>query len=172
MLSNFNTEQKMLIERLSLIDDLEAWAACTKHLDKELKKIIYESARCLWIKRKIHDGSLLLHPNVRNELIERKYSPLSIHKKMIWASVLVSYRGGDSKEYFKRIKGKIVKKYGLKWWRDVDNRIKPAYAAQQRILKRVGTIGTGVKYFASQSSFIGGILNDELDAALRMIPEE
>ncbi|HGA5143639.1 TPA: hypothetical protein ACISXD_004329, partial [Salmonella enterica subsp. diarizonae serovar 61:l,v:z35] len=60
----------------------------------------------------------------------------------------------------------------LKWWKDVDSRIKPAYAAQQRILKRVGALGPGVKYFASQSSFVGSMLNDELDAALRMIPDD
>lgn len=172
MLSDFNTEQQTLIEKLSLVDDLETWGTYTRHLEKEVKKIIYECARRLWIKRKILDGSLLLHPNVRIDLIEREYRPLSIHKKMIWASVLVSYKGEDSKAYFKRIKGKIIRKYGLKWWNDVDSRIKPAYAAQQRILKRVGVPGPGVKYFASQSSFVGSMLNDELDAALRMIPED
>lgn len=140
MLSDFNTEQQTLIEKLSLVDDLEAWATYTRHLEKEEKKKIYECARRLWIKRKLLDGSLLLHPNVRSDLIEREYRPLSIHKKMIWASVLVSYKGEDSKAYFKRIKGKIIKKYGLKWWKDVDSRIKPAYAAQQRILKRVGAV--------------------------------
>lgn len=100
MLSDFNTEQQTLIEKLSLVDDLEAWATYTRHLEKEVKKNIYECARCLWIKRKILDGSLLLHPNVRNDLIDREYRPLSIHKKMIWASVLVSYKGEDSKAYY------------------------------------------------------------------------
>ena len=57
-------------------------------------------ARCLWIKRKILVGGLLLHPNVRDNLIERGYRPLSIHKKMIWASVLASYKGEDSKAYY------------------------------------------------------------------------
>ncbi|MEA4040476.1 hypothetical protein VBJ83_20140, partial [Enterobacter hormaechei] len=89
MLSNFNTEQQTLIEKLSLVDDLETWATYTRHLEKEVKKSIYDCARPLWIKRKILDGSLLLHPNVRIDLIEREYRPLSIHKKMIWASVLV-----------------------------------------------------------------------------------
>lgn len=54
----------------------------------------------MWIKRKILVGSLLLHSNVRNDLIQWDYRPLSIHKKMIWASVLAFYKGEDSKAYY------------------------------------------------------------------------
>ncbi|STV04737.1 Uncharacterised protein [Klebsiella pneumoniae] len=42
MLSDFNTEQQTLIEKLSLVDDLEAWGNLTRHLEKEEKKKIYE----------------------------------------------------------------------------------------------------------------------------------
>ena len=40
MLSGFNNEQQTLIEKLSLVDDLEAWATYTRHLEKEVKKSI------------------------------------------------------------------------------------------------------------------------------------
>lgn len=33
MLSDFNTEQQTLIEKLSLVDDLETWATYTRHLE-------------------------------------------------------------------------------------------------------------------------------------------
>ncbi len=163
-----------VIKKLSLIDDLEDWHRHTRifELQKEDKKYIYESARQLWIKRKISDGSLLLHPDIREELIEREYNPLSIHKKMIWASILASYDGCDSKEYFKRVKKKIIKKYGNIWWVDVYNRIKPTFAARKRIMEQISSTGPTLKYAASQSLFFRGMLNESRDDALRMIPKE
>ncbi|MBD1229516.1 hypothetical protein [Xenorhabdus griffiniae] len=142
------------------------------YLEKEDKKHVYEFAKRLWIKRKISDGSLLLHPDVRAELIQREYNPLSIHKKMIWASLLASYDGTDSREYFQRIKGKITKKYGSKWWLDVYKRIKPTYAARQHILKHIDGAGSAVKYAASQSMYLGDIYRESRNDALRMIPKE
>ncbi|AKJ43523.1 hypothetical protein [Pragia fontium] len=165
-------EYQHLIKRLSLIDNLENWPSHTRNLDKEDKKHIYEFARRLWIERKIADGSLLLHPDIREQLIEREYNPLSIHKKMIWASLLASYEGTDSKEYFQKIKKKLIKKYGNKWWVDVYNRIKPTYAARQRILKQINSTGPALKYAASQSMFLGYTLSEVRDDALRMIPKE
>ncbi|MDC9622158.1 hypothetical protein PSI22_11085 [Xenorhabdus sp. XENO-7] len=169
---NHAGEHQDLIRKLSLIDNLESWPSHILTLEKENKKYVYESARRLWIKRKISDGSLLLHPDVREELIQREYNPLSIHKKMIWASLLASYDGTDSKEYFQRIKGKIIKKYGNKWWRDVYNRIKPTYAARQHILKHIDGAGSAVKYAASQSMYLGYIFTESRNDALRMIPKE
>ena len=130
MCSDLSTEQKMLVERLSLIDNIDSWPVYIQGLGYDDKKRVYTLAERQWIKRKIGDGSLLLHPDIRDELIERQYSPLPLHRRMIWASVLASYDGVDSKEYFKIIKLKIIKKYDNKWWFDICNIIKPAFAAR------------------------------------------
>ncbi|CDH07902.1 conserved hypothetical protein [Xenorhabdus bovienii str. oregonense] len=169
---NSTEEHQDLIRKLSLIDNLESWPSHTMGLEKEDKKHVYESARRSWIKRKISDGGLLLHRDVQEQLIQREYNPLSILKKMIWASLLASYDGTDSKEYFQRIKEKIIKKYGNKWWSDVYNRIKPTYAARQRILKQTNGTDPVLKYAASQSMFIGDIFRESRNDALRMIPKE
>ncbi|MBD2797970.1 hypothetical protein ID856_15750 [Xenorhabdus sp. 18] len=169
---NGTEDHQDLIKKLSLIDNLESWPSHTLRLEKEDKKHVYEFAKRLWIKRKISDGSLLLHPDVREELIQREYNPLSIHKKMIWASLLASYDGADRKEYFQRIKEKIIKKYGRKWWLDIDSRINPAYAARQRILKYIDGAGSAVKYAASQSMTLGNVYRESRNDALRMIPKE
>ncbi|ECO4189975.1 hypothetical protein FYD92_23270 [Salmonella enterica] len=169
----FEKYQK-IIEQLSLIDNLEEWHRNVLILDlgKETKKNIYELAKHLWIKRKISDGSLLLHPDIRTELIEREYNPLSIHKKMIWASLLASYEGSDSKAYFQLIKEKIIKKYGNKWWLDVYNRIKPTYAVRRRLMELDNSIGAAFKYSASQSSFLNHTLSLSRDDVLRKLPKE
>lgn len=175
MHSEGNTEKYQdIIKQLSLIDNLEDWHwyIPSSELQKEDKKHIYESAERLWIKRKISDGSLLIHPEVREELIEREYNPLPIHKKMIWASLLASYDGTDSREYFQRIKKIIIKKHGNKWWFDVYNRIKPIYAAKRRILKQINSTGPILKHAASRSMFLGNVLSESRDDALRMIPKE
>lgn len=72
-----------MIEELSLQDNLEDWSKCSELsiVDKEYKKIIYKLAIKLWIKRKIGDGTLLLHPDIQEELIRRDFEPLSLHKK-------------------------------------------------------------------------------------------
>ena len=163
-----------MIEELSLQDNLEDWSKCSELsiVDKEYKKIIYKLAIKLWIKRKIGDGTLLLHPDIQEELIRRDFEPLSLHKKMIWASQLASYNGLDSREYFKRIKRKIIAKYGVVWWEDVYNRVKPAYATRQRLLKQIDNIGGATGYFASKSSFLGGVLMETRMDILKMIPKE
>jgi hypothetical protein len=168
------SKYRNLIEKLSLIDNPEDWFRHIKlsEIQIEDKKHIYESAMNLWIKRKIYDGSLLLHPDIREELIDRDFKPLSIHKKMIWASLLASYDGHDSSEYFQRIKQKLIKKYGVEWWLDVLDRIKPTRAAKQRLMKQNNSIGPAFKHAASQSMFLGNVLSESKDDALRMIPKE
>ncbi|MFJ5333059.1 hypothetical protein [Pectobacterium versatile] len=167
-------KHQSLIEQLSLIDNPIDWYQNINisELKKEEKKHIYELALHQWIKRKIFDGSLLLHPDIREELIQRKYNPSSIHKKMIWASLLASYEGNDSREYFQQVKKKIVKKYGNKWWLDVYKRIKPTYAARKRLLEQTSSTGAAFKYAASQSIFLRNTLYESRDDALRMIPKE
>ncbi|MET3077449.1 hypothetical protein ABXV16_16970 [Pantoea leporis] len=161
-----------VIIKLSLNDNLEDWHRHIKkeEIKKEEVKKLYDSAIKLWIERKILDGSLLLHPDIRDELIEKDYQPSSIHKKMIWASILASYEGSDSKEYFRRVKIKIIKKHGNTWWFDIYNRIKPAYAAKQRLMKMYNSTGAGFKHAVSNSTFLNHSYISARDDILRMIP--
>ncbi|MBC5788720.1 hypothetical protein [Providencia sp. JUb39] len=175
MHSGGNTEKYQdIIKKLSLIDNLEEWHwyIPTSELPKEDKKYIYDSAERLWIKRKITDGSLIIHPEVREELIEREYNPLPIHKKMIWASLLASYNGIDKNAYIERIRKKITKKYGREWWDDINRRIKPTYIARQRLLEQINSTGPALKYAASQSLFFGSLLSESRDDVLKKIPKK
>jgi|TARA_B100001063_G_C16521950_1_gene432082 hypothetical protein len=170
VLEKLSQEHPVLIENLIATDDLEKWGGITKNLSKDDKSKIYDLAEPKWIERKIINGTLLLHPDVRAELIARNYKPLSIHRKMIWASVLVMYEGSDSKERYNRLKNKIIKKHSNKWWFDVHKRVKPTYAAKSRIEKQ--TLGNATSFAAQNSSFLGGVVQDVRDDALKMIPSE
>lgn len=159
-----------LIEELANTDDLELWGGKVKDIQQTDKKIIFEIAEAKWIKRKINDNSLLLHPDARKELIERNYKPLSKHRKMIWASILVTYEGGDSKQHYQNIKNKIIKKHSSLWWRDVHNKIKPTFAAKER-LKNQG-FGAAFEFASQRSTFLGGVAQSSRDDILRMIPND
>ena len=170
MVQSMNYDE--VIEQLALIEDLEQWKVHVCDIPHKAKKWIYEQAERKWIKRKLEDGSLLVHPNIRKQLIERGFKHLSVHRKMIWASFLVSYDGDDSKERFRRIKNKIIKKHNNKWWFDVYNRVKPTYAARQRLIKQANRSGVAVKFSGTKSSFLGNILLKEREETLSMIPEK
>lgn len=170
VLEKLTQEYPLLIQNLIATDDLERWGSITKNLSKNDKSKIYALAEPKWIKRKILDGTLLLHPDVCAELVAREYKPLSIHRKMIWASVLVMYDGLDSKERYNRIKNKIINKHSNKWWFDVHKRVKPTYAAKKRIEKQA--LGNVVSFAAQNSSFLSGVAQDTRDNALKMIPRE
>lgn len=170
VLEKLSQEYPVLIEDLIATDDLERWGVITKALSKDDKSKIYDLAEPKWIERKVLDGTLLLHPDVRTELAARDYKPLSIHRKMIWASVLVMYDGSDSKERYNRIKNKIIKKHSNKWWFDVHKRVKPTYAAKKRIEKQA--LGNVTSFATQSSSFLGGVVQDYRDDALKMIPKE
>ena len=170
VLEKLSQEHPILIENLIATDDLEKWAGITKSLSKDDKSKIYDIAEPKWIERKIANGTLLLHPDVRAELIARSYKALSAHKKMIWASFLVMLEGADSKERYDRIKLKIIKKHSNKWWFGVQNRIKPTYAAKSRLEKQV--LGNAASFAAQNSSFIGTVVQEYRDDVLKMIPCE
>ncbi|WP_194867852.1 hypothetical protein [Pseudoalteromonas sp. PPB1] len=161
-------EHPKLIEQLAATDNLEKWGEISKIFTKEDKKKIYDMAEPKWIERKIEEGTLLLNPEVKKELETRDYKPLSILRKMIWASVLVMLEGEDSKENFSRIKRKIIKKHTNKWWFDVYNRLKPTYAAKAWLDKE--GLGLAVSYAVQNSSFLGGVAQSKRDDILRMIP--
>lgn len=170
VLEKLSQEHAILIENLISTDDLEEWGVITKDLPKDDKLKVYDLAEPKWVERKIINRTLLLHPDVRAELIVREYKPLSIHRKMIWASVLVMYEGADSKERYNRIKSKIIKKHSNKWWFDVHKRVKPTYAAKSRLDKQA--LGNAASFAAQKSSFLGGIVQEQLQDALKMIPSE
>ena len=161
-----------LIKNLSRIDDLENWSVHLINIDSKDKKWIYEFAERKWIERKLKDGTLLVHPLIREQLISREFKPLSIHRKMIWASVLVSYDGPNSKIRFDRIKEKIIKKHSNRWGFDVYKRIKPTYATRQRLLKQQNETSPALQYATTHSSFFAQMANEERDEALKMIPKD
>ena len=163
-------EHPVLIANLIATDNLEKWGVLTKYLSKDDKAKIYDIAEPKWIERKITNGTLLLHPDVRSDLIARNFKPLSIHRKMIWASILVMLEGEDSKECYNRIKDKIIKKHSNKWWFDVQRRVKPTYAAKSRLKKE--TQGKATSFAAQRSSFLGEVMQSSRDGILKMIPSE
>lgn len=169
-LEQLSQEHPILIGDLIATDDLEKWGEITQHFSKGDRVKIYNIAEPRWIERKLANGTLLLHPDVRVELVARNFKPLSVHKKMIWASVLVMLEGEDSKERYNSIKGKIIKKYSNKWWFDVQKRIKPTYAAKSRLERQI--LDGSISFFAKNSSFLGGIVQEQHDNALKMIPNE
>lgn len=60
-----------VIQKLVLTDDLEVWANITQEFSRCDRAKLFEVALSQWIERKINDGTLLLHPEVKAELISR-----------------------------------------------------------------------------------------------------
>ncbi|WP_046019402.1 hypothetical protein [Marinomonas sp. S3726] len=155
-----------LAEKLANIEDIEKWGKEVNGLSSRDMKIVFGEAEQLWIQRKIKDGTLLLHPDARAELIERNYKPRAIHRRMVLANVLVNYNGSDSKERFRRIKEKIIRKHSDRYWFDVYKRIKPTYAAKERIIKHKLNTSPMLSYAASQSIVFNNFVNHEINQAL------
>lgn len=160
------------IDKVANIDDIEMWKLYLQDLPAKHRKYVFEFAEPKWIERKINDGSLLLHPKAKNELINRKFKPLKRHRQMIYASLIVSYDKVDSKAYYRRLKDKIVKKHNSFWWKGVQDRLKPTYAARLSLLEQNSSTGHGLKYSATKSVFIGQALQDEVDRILSRLPAE
>lgn len=164
------SDSPSVIQRLVLKDDLEVWANIAQEFSHSDRAKLFEVAQPQWIERKINDGTLLLHPEVKAELISRNYKPRVVHCQMIWASVLVTYEGGDSRLYYQRIKEKIINKHSNKWWFQVHKRVDPTFKAYVRIKKQ--NLGRAGNFLAQNSSFLGDIVNESIDDALRMIPKQ
>ncbi|RZF83115.1 hypothetical protein EXT46_06590 [Pseudoalteromonas sp. CO325X] len=162
-------EHPLLIERLINTYDLEEWAEITQGLSKNDKNKIYGLAEPKWIEKNLSNGSLLLHPDARAELMSRNFKPLSAHCKMVWASFLVNLEGEDSKIRFNRIKKKIIKKHSNKWWFDVHKRIKPTYAAKSRLDRQ--SLGNAASHAVENSSYLRNMAQGLCDDALKMIPK-
>lgn len=163
---------KLIIDQLVHTDSLEDWAKKTADLSNHDQKIAFEAAKPRWVERMIKDGKLLLHPRVITELRSLNWIPDETHQRMIWASILASLEGENSKDDFKRIKAKLVRKHGHEWWEDVYRRVRPAYAAKERIKNLCQGKSPALNVLAQHSIFIASALHDQRCQALKMIPKE
>lgn len=98
-----------LARRLAAIDELETWKLHCHGYSVQDKQSAFERAQPLWVKRKVSEGTLYLHPDVIAELRGQDWVPNDLQKRMIWASVLASAEGTTSRERFKTIKTCILK---------------------------------------------------------------
>jgi len=120
---------------LSKIDELETWNNHVKNYSKPDKSLVFKMAQPLWVKRMVIEQKLYLNPRIIEQLKNQQWEPTDIQKRMIWASLLASDESSGSKDRMYRIKKILIKKYNKSWWEDVYLRIKPAYAAKERIKK-------------------------------------
>jgi hypothetical protein len=88
---------------------------------------------------------------------------------MIWASILATDESENRKERFKVIKKLLIKRYGRPWWENVYARVKPAYAAKQRLIKNLS--GGMVEEFIFRTTMGEACAADEVHRALDMIPK-
>ncbi|MGP4988114.1 hypothetical protein [Pseudoalteromonas nigrifaciens] len=110
-----------LVQKLASIDELETWKQHCQGYSSQEKKTAFERAQSLWIARKVSENTLYLHPEVISDLQKQNWLPNDLQKRMIWASVLVSGEGSDSRQRFKSIKASLLKRHGRDWWEDVYN---------------------------------------------------
>ncbi len=136
-----------------------------------MRKAVFDAAEPLWVERMTRNGELLLHPDISEELEGNGWKPNDLHRRMIWASVLVSFDGSDSKVRFKSLKNKLISKHGRDWWEDVYKRMKKTFAAKDR-LKKSNDLGPATSMLAAHSTIMGQALNDKRLAALRMVPKK
>lgn len=158
-----------LAKILSNIDALETWKDHFQDYSKSDITLACKLARPLWVKRMISAQKLFLHPDIIEQLKQQNWDPSDLQKRMIWASILASDASPQSKTRMYEIKDALIKKYDREWWEDVFKRMKPAYAAKQRI-KEINS-GPAMSAFIS-STFIGKeAAHEERNQALRMIPK-
>lgn len=161
-----------LVKKLASIDELESWKQHCKGYSLEEKRVAFERAQSLWIARKASENTLYLHPDVIADLRGQNWMPDDLQKRMIWASVLASAEGPNSKNRFKSIKAGLLKKYGRDWWEDVYQRIKHAYAAKERIFKQTSSNGPAINMLVANTHLFGEAARDQIIAALKMVPKK
>lgn len=160
-----------LIKTLSDVEALETWSAYCLDLEPSERKSVYLSAEKLWIQRMAKKGKLFVHPDVLEQLEAQSWEPTDLQKRMIWASVIASAEGPDSKLRFQTIKSRLLKKYGRDWWEDVFKRKTNAFAAKERIRKAAGPSGSAIEMLANNTILFSSFAAEERDASLRMIPK-
>lgn len=158
-----------LAKVLSNNDELETWKNHTQGHDKSQVAGAYEEAQKLWLKRMISEQRLFLNPDVIVDIQRQRWKATGLQKRMIWASLIAADESRASKKRMYRIKKSLIAKYDSDWWEDVYSRIKPAFAAKERI-KKINS-GPAVSKFIS-ITFIGvEAAHMERDSALRMMPK-
>ncbi len=160
-----------LVKKLASIDALETWKQHCQGYSSQDKKVAFERAQSLWIARKVSENTLYLHPDVISDLQKQSWLPNDLQKRMIWASVLASYEGSDSRQRFNSIKTSLLKKYGRDWWEDVYKRQKPAFAAKERIRKQIASNGSAVNMLMANTHLFGEVARDQITSALSMVPK-
>ncbi len=160
-----------LVQKLVLIDELETWKLHCQGYSSDEKKTAFERAQPLWIARKASENSLYLHPDVISDLQKQNWLPNDLQKRMIWASVLASSEGSDSRQRFKSIKTSLLKRYGRDWWEDVYKRQKSAFAAKERIRKQLASNGSAVNMLMAKTHLFGDIAKEQVHSALSMVPK-
>ena len=160
-----------LVQKLTLIDELETWKEYSQGFSPQDKKLAFERAQALWIARKVSENALYLHPDVISDLQRQSWIPNDLQKRMIWASVLVSAEGVRSRERFKSIKNSLINRYGRDWWEDVYKRQKPAFAAKERIRKQIASNGAAVNMLMANTHLFGEVARDQITSALSMVPK-
>lgn len=160
------------INRLVAEDYLDEWSSFIRGLPEGQRVEAFNTAEPLWIERMIREGKLLINPAVAADLKSRGWKPTDLQQRMIWASVLASIDSQNGKERFNANKLRIIKKHGNDWWFDIYNRVKPAYAARMRLKKNQENTGPAISQIARHSSVFALALNEEREAALKMIPKD
>ncbi len=158
-----------LVKKLASIDELETWNQHCQGYSFQEKKTVFERAQPLWISRKVSENTLYLHPDIISDLRKQNWLSNDIQKRMIWASVLASAEGSDSKQRFKSIKASLLKKYGRDWWEDVYRRQKFAFAAKEHIRNQTASNGTAVNMLMANTHLFGDIARDQIHNALSMV---
>lgn len=161
-----------ITQKLANTDSLEDWRTVASALDVASKQAAYRQAKPLWVKRMVEQRKLLLHPEVIENLRYNQWVPSDVQLRMIWASVLATLDEPNSKEGFNRIKERLRKKYGYSWWEDVYKRIKPAYAARERIKKKCAGDSQAMQMLAHKTILFGSMFEEEYISALEMIPRD
>lgn len=161
-----------VIQKLAEIEALETWGDHCGELGASERQHVYHAAEQLWIERMARKGRLLVHPDVLQQLESQSWRPNDLQKRMIWASVLASAEGSDSKERFRAIKEKLLRRYGRDWWEDVFKRKTSAWAAKERIRKTTGSYGAVITVMINNTHLFSGLADEERVAALKMIPKE
>lgn len=161
-----------LAYKLASIEELETWSSYCDGYSYQAKKNTFEQAQSLWVIRKVANNTLYIHPDVIKNLQKNNWIPNDLQKRMIWASVLASAEGANSKYRFKSIKNCLLKKYGREWWEDVYKRQKHSFAAKERIRKQREKNGVAVNTLIAKTLLFRDIESDQIHSALKMVPKE
>lgn len=161
-----------LIDVLVSTDGLQNWGALAARAPDADRRLAFESAVPLWIRRMVKEWKLLLHPKVIEQLQGQEWQPTEVQTKMIWASIVCKLDGPDQKAEKARIRSLIQKRHNNKWWEDVYRRAGKVWPAWDRARKKVFSNGPAVDVLAAHSTLVGQALRDEFQAALCMVPSE